>query len=232
MNQIIEISEKLETNVDFISSQELQDAKNLAKARVHYFKSLGWLQFSNEELLSEAYSGISEAMCRFNPDKGTVKQTKFTSYAYFWIDKKIQEYIARYKTMLSGNLSEHWRNEIPYTMSIDMMVTSEDSGGIDHIFGLRDNDMTIEEKIENDEKTSRIKELLNVILEELEPMESTCFQLLNGIGTISGEPMSIKEISKSVELPAAVVISIIENTKHKLHNISAKFVNIYKEIAK
>lgn len=217
----IELTEQLATDIDFVSVKELTDAENLARARVFYFRSIGWYQFSTEELLSTAMAAVSEAICRFNPQLGTVKDTKFTSYAYFWIDKYLKEYITRNKTMLSGSLNEHWNNEIPYTQSYDAMQSDSDSPGIDHIQGIRDNEETAEEKMISDDNKLRIHELVQTMLSTLDPVKSTCYKLSFGIGTISGEPMQPREIAKSLCMPIDEVLNVLDeitiSLKQKAH---------------
>jgi RNA polymerase sigma factor (sigma-70 family) len=214
--QTLNITETISTTVDFISNDELIDAQNLAKSRVYYFKSLGWLQFTNDELIAEAYAGITESILRFNPDKGSVKNTKFTSYAYFWIDKKIKEYIARNKSLLSGNLSECWRGDVPYTTSIDSYGEKDDSAGIDHLGFIADESETIDVVLIRKERQQKCKDLFSKLMENLAPMESLCYQLINGIGTISGKPMTIREIAESIEVSVGTVHSYISSANHKI----------------
>ena len=226
----IVLTDSISTEIDFVSYSEIKDAEDLARARVHYFRSLGWYQFSTEELFAEACYGISEAICRFNPGLGTVKDTKFTSYAYFWIDKRIQEYIARNKTMLSGNLSELWTNEVPYTQSFDAIAENPDNGGIDHIYGIRDNDDNAEESMIHADVSESIKNLVAELMSMLDPFESTCYRLSFGIGTVSGEPMQPKEIAKSMNTTIEEVLKTIDNVSVKLREQSAALKETYTEL--
>lgn len=221
------------TPYDFVTRMELQDADNIAKARVNYFRQVGWTQFTPEELLSEARLGISIAIVRFNPARGSVKDTKFTSYAYFWINKYIQEYIARNKSMLSGTLAECWRDEMPYTSSYDQFAADSDTAGLDHMKSLRDISDNIDEQLDKVAIQSRCKRMFGMVMQMLDPMESLVFKLNNGIGTISGEPMQIREIARSTEISAARVEDILNSVREKLHTIGEnqelrkQFSNIY-----
>ena len=61
----------------FVTETELKDAMNMASARATHYQQIGWTMFTKEELKGAANEGIAEALIRFEPSRGGVKDTKF-----------------------------------------------------------------------------------------------------------------------------------------------------------
>lgn len=219
------------TEQPIITEKDMADAINLCEATVTKYQQLGWTQFTRDELISAGYEGICEATVLFDPNKGTVKRTKFTSYAYFWIRKYIQEYIAKNKTMASGSISECYRGDVGYTQSIDAYATNPDTGGIDHLGYLACDSENIEEILSNQCLEQERKDLLAEMFSELSFEQSLVYKLYNGIGTVDGEPMTIREIASAMECSIGKVHGLIKSVTEELPSLQAKyaerFANIY-----
>jgi RNA polymerase sigma factor (sigma-70 family) len=212
-----------------VSMQDIDDTMNLAKARVFHYQQQGWTMFSKDELLSAAYEGISEAIIRFDPNKGSVKQTKFSSYAYFWIEKYIMEYITNNKSTLSGTAAEKWSGRLPYAESIEALDDRQSNRmGQDHYawLGFTDQRYSIDSK----EAIEGMKNLFTKLFKELEPQERLCMQLSIGIGTISGAPMRVTEIARMTRMKTIEVTEILQVAMSKLQASSKKYERDYAEI--
>lgn len=225
----IDCNEELSTPIDYVTKQELRDAQNLAKARVYFYRHTGWMQFSANELLSAAYEGISCAIVRYDRHKGSVKETKFTSFAYFWINKKIREYISVYKTMLSGKLTDHVNQRVPYTSSFESIMALTDIDDYDHNSFMTDDNSETDTEIVQSELNDELHSIYVKLLSKLQPFEALCIQLLNGIGTVSGNSMTIREIARATETTAAVVQTNIDSAIAKLKSDSAQLWREYQQ---
>lgn len=213
-----------------VSDRDLRDTMNLAKARVYHYQSIGWTCFSKAELLSAAYEGIAEAIIRFEPAKGTVKDTKFSSYAYFWIEKYLKEFITKNKTMLSGTNFELWTGQVPYTNSIDAYDDSaNDSVGSDHKDWLGAG-VEASGLVESMQYSKALQDLLAKIFLELEPIERLVIQLSLGIGTVNKEPLSHRQIAKSCNLTKMTVEQILSNAMQKLQAVKEQYIVEFNEL--
>lgn len=214
----------------YVTENELQDAMRMAQARVYHYQQIGWTMFSKTDLLSAAYEGIAEALIRFEPAKGTVKETKFTSYAYFWIEKYLKEFITKNKTMLTGSSAELWTGEVPYTMSIDVYDSDDRDGiGSDHKDWLG-TDVLASSYIEATEHANQIHELLATMFLELEPMQRLVIQLSIGIGTVAREPLTLREIARSTHLTLKVVEELLQQAHAKMEQIRPKYEKQFADI--
>ena len=212
-----------------VSMQDLDDTMNLAKARVFHYQQQGWTMFSKDELLGAAYEGISEAIIRFDPDKGTVKQTKFSSYAYFWIDKYIMEYITSNKSILAGTAADKWTGKLPYAASIEALDDkASNKMGQDHYAWLGFTDQQYD--IDSKEAMAGMKNLFIKLFKELEPQERLCMQLSIGIGTVDGRPLQIYEIARMTRLRRVDVHALMASAMQKLQASSKKYEADYAEI--
>jgi RNA polymerase sigma factor (sigma-70 family) len=208
---------------DNITSADLKEAMNIAKARAYHYQSIGWTMFSREELVSAANEGICEAMVRFEPTKGTVKDTKFTSYAYFWIEKYLKEYITKNKTMLNGTGGELWSGQVPYTRSIDALDCSDsNTAGSDHKDWLGTNVLP-SSSIEASERSKNVSNLIAKIFMELDSLDRLCIQLHLGIGTIDSMPLSIRAIARQTCMTRTIVEQRLANAYAKMQECKCKY---------
>lgn len=223
MNQYVTCNEH-------VTSQDLKDTMNLAKARAYHYQSIGWTMFSREELISAAYEGVSEALIRFQPDKGTVKDTKLSSYAYFWIEKYLKEYITKNKTILNGSTVEMWTGQVPYTNSIDALDTgADDQMGSDHKDWLA-TDEDAASNIDKQERNQDINDLLATIFLELEPKERLVIQLSLGIGTIQHIQLTNREIARQTNMRVYEVDEILARAYQKVYESKQKYAEQFEEL--
>lgn len=206
-----------------VTDIDLRDAMNMAKARVRHYQQTGWTMFAFNELLGAANEGIAEALCRFEPTKGTVKDTKFTSYAYFWIEKYLKEYITKNKTLLAGTNAELWTGQVPYTTSIDAYDDKDsDEAGSDHKDWLGTN-VSASALIESSEHTEAIQQLLSKVMLELDASERLVLQLSLGIGTVNKEQLDVKSIAKSCNMTKPAVQALLASAMSKLQALRDKY---------
>lgn len=210
-----------------ITEQDYKDARQIAKTRAFHYIQCGWTQFQMDELLSAAYEGVCEAAVRFDPYKGNLKDTKFTSYAYFWIEKYIKEYIASNKSVVSGSLSDCWTGKVPYAMSIDAYDTGDtDQAGSDHKDWLGTCD-SIEDAMSNSETTAEKLDMLSELLLKLEPLERLVIQLSVGIGTLNGQAMTVRQIAHAIEHKPIDTQNILDSAYAKLMSYKEDYAEAY-----
>lgn len=211
----------------YVTETDLQNAINMAKARVYHYQQIGWTMFSRADLLSAANEGIAEALVRFEPSKGSIKDTKFTSYAYFWIEKYIKEYITHNKTMLTGTAFELWTGAVPYTISIDAYDDPDrDEVSSDHKDWLGTS-VSASANIEASQRQRDMQALLSQMLMHLEPAERLVMQLSIGIGTVFHKPMTIPEIAKATKQTKKVVEQLMQAATSKMQAAKSKYKRQY-----
>lgn len=211
----------------YVTEADLRNAINMAKARVFHYQQIGWTMFSKDDLLSAANEGIAEALVRFEPSKGSVKETKFTSYAYFWIEKYLKEYITHNKTLLAGTSFELWTGAVPYAMSIDAYDDPDrDDASSDHKDWLGTS-VSASANIEAIQRQKDINALLGQLFMHLEPAERLVMQLSLGIGTVYHEPMTIPEIAKATKQTKAAVELLMHNATMKMQDAKTKYKRRY-----
>lgn len=230
MERSVTLEKQTSCTADFISPKEYNDAIGIVKARVHYYRNAGWLQFSTDDLCSAGYNGIVEASIRFNPSKGTVRETKFTSYAYFWINKCIQEYIARNKSMLSGTLADCYRGSVDDTISIDQYTDAENSGGQDHLGFIAVTDDDVVETMTKPYLQQKTKALVDTMLMELPDQLRLVWSLAHGLGTVNGDGLDIRGIAKALECTKQYAENLLNEARTAMASISAKYQAEYQEI--
>lgn len=215
-----------------IGQDDLDNAMRMAQVKAVDFFKKGWgEQFSIEELISSAQMGVCEAMLRFNPTKGTIKHTKFTSYAFFWIRKYLQEYVTQHKTILSGTMGEKYEGLVPGTQSIDALNDKENDGpGQDHMSFMTSNVDIFEDFVEQEQRTQR-KILFKQMIAELEPNEMLAYCLRYGIDTVTGLPMRDREIAKAMGIKVADAKALADKADERMHGelrekYAAKFAQI------
>ena len=203
-----------------ITAADYNNAMNMARAMAVQLRNKGWTRFTVKELMDAGFEGIAEAAVRFEPTKGTVRLTKFTSYAYFWIRKMQQEYIARNKSMLSGSLGECYMGLVPYTDSIDAMDDKSDSDHVrsGHCFGLTSDTFSYLDTVDTETLRQR-RDLLAAMFARLPELERTAYMLSNGIGTVTGENMTVREIAAAMEISIGRVSFLVNNAKAIIANM-------------
>lgn len=214
-------------NNPYINENDITDARNMAKAMSYEFLSSGWNRVCTaDDLISAAYEGIAEAIVKFDPNKGTVKQTKFTSYAYFWIRKYLQMYVTKAKTLLSGSMSDAYRGLIPTSTSIDAIGTSYDEAGADHNGWLADGDEA-DTAITAGERNLECLELLHAMLAELPDFERTTYALSVGLGTLSGQAMTPRQMAHAMDCTVAMVNDGLKRAQMLMNRIKLAYVDSY-----
>lgn len=200
-----------------VSNEELMNAMSYAKARVWAHLSNGsWQMINRSDLLSAAYEGVTEALHRFEPKRGGVQETKFTSYAHFWIEKYIKEFIARNRTIVSSSLSDSFRGLTPYAYSID--IQDDDAPSQDHQIGLKQDCVDLVEQSECNQAKSK---LVKLFLKKLDSdFDRTCLQLHFGIQTIDNKAKNIKEIAKLTQVSKRIVTESLERSMSMLKQYS------------
>lgn len=218
-------------NCRSIQPSDWTNAMNMARAMAVQLRNKGWTTFTVKELADAGFEGIAEAAHRFEPTKGTVKLTKFTSYAFFWIRKMQQEYIAKNKSMLSGTMAECYGGLVPYTASIDAMddKSNDDHAGSDHCIGLT-SDIDIWQDMVDAETTRQRRDLLSTMFARLPELERTAYLLSNGIGTVTGENMTVRQIAAAMQISIGHVSALVNNAKSLLNNMKAEFQIAYDDI--
>jgi hypothetical protein len=155
------------------------------------------------------------------PEAGTVKDTKFTSFAYPWINKYIREHITRNKTMVSGGLAALYNNEAGFTISVDAFDDrGSDQAGSDHKWWLADTSCNVHEAIESKERMHDIKTLVREICSDLDITERTAIYLHFGIDTINGVHNDICRVAKMLEISHETAEMIIAGAFEK-HAVDA-----------
>lgn len=211
----------------YITPMDLQDTMSLARARAVHYQRSGWHMFEINELISAAYEGIAEATIRFNPSKGTVKDTKFSSYAYFWIEKYLKAFITVNKTMVKGTAHELYTGQVGYTSSIDAYDdTAFDGSGSDHKFWLADASQA-SDKIEQAETDIARHNILMRMLKHLDRLDRTVLCLSLGIGTVDREPLSVKDIAIAMHMTKPKVEAVLSKANAELARISVQFTAAY-----
>jgi RNA polymerase sigma factor (sigma-70 family) len=214
----------------FVTDQDLKDAMNLASARAYHYQQVGWTMFTREELKSAALEGIAEAIIRFEPTRGSVKDTKFTSYAYFWIEKYLKEYITNNKSMLSASNCEKWQGKVPYVNSYDAYDANDNDGaGSDHKDWLGAG-IIASDAMEANERSIACNDLLTSMLLKLDHIERLCMQLSLGIGTLYGKQMEVKQIAKALRISKVQVRLILGNAQNKLKAYKEEYAKQYNNI--
>lgn len=171
-----------------------------------------------DDLIQEGNSGLIEAAKRFTPDK----DTKFITYAQFWIRKYLNESIVEhgrtvriphnqeyeiYKEKVKGDYDRNLTN-----VEIDKPFNDDDST----TFG----DMLLTEDFvdpfEKEEQNSQLK----FFLEQLTPEEVQIIKLFYGIEETKS--LSTREVSKIVGIDEVKVNRILKIARHKMRKVISK----------
>jgi RNA polymerase sigma factor (sigma-70 family) len=216
--------------VAIVNEQEISDAMNYAKAKVHSYMKSWHSKFSKQELESAAFEGIAEAIQRFEPKNGSVQDTKFTSYAHFWIEKYIKTYIANNKTILSGSLHDLWVGSVPYAYSID--DNNDDGPSSDCTAMVKDKSEknSADFVLIKSETDAGTQELLNRILSRLSGLDKIVVQLHFGIDTIDDKSMTIKEIAKNLGISSAKAQGHLDSAMTNLSDCKQELMQLYLEM--
>jgi len=214
-----------------ITPADYNNAMHMARAMAVQLRNKGWTKFTVKELQDAGFEGIAEAAVRFEPTKGTVRLTKFTSYAYFWIRKMQQEYIAKNKSILSGSMTECYLGMVPYTDSIDAMDDNSESdhAGSDHCAGLVSDTDIYQDMIDSETLRQR-RDLLASMFARLPELERTAYMLSNGIGTVNGTNMTVREIAAAMDISIGRVSFLVNNAKALIQAMRNDFEATYNDI--
>ena len=171
-----------------------------------------------DDLIQEGNSGLIEAAKRFTPDK----DTKFITYAQFWIRKYLNESIVEhgrtvriphnqeyeiYKEKVKGDYDRNLTN-----VEIDKPINEDGS------FTMGDMLLTEDfvDPFEKDEQSSQ----LSFFLEQLTPEEVQIIKLFYGIEETKS--LSTREVSKIVGVDEAKVNRMLKVARHKMRKVISK----------
>ena len=171
-----------------------------------------------DDLIQEGNSGLIEAAKRFTPDKNT----KFITYAQFWIRKYLNETIVEhgrtvrlphnqeydiYKEKISGSYDRNLTN-----VELDKPI---DEDGTDKLgdFILSED---FSDPFEKEEQTSQLK----FFLEQLTPQEIQIIKLFYGIEETKS--LSTREVSKIVGMDEVMVNRMLKVARHKMRKVISK----------
>jgi RNA polymerase primary sigma factor len=171
-----------------------------------------------DDLIQEGNSGLIEAAKRFTPDK----DTKFITYAQFWIRKYLNESIVEhgrtvriphnqeyeiYKEKVKGDYDRNLTN-----VEIDKPINE------DGYFTIGDMLLTEDfvDPFEKEEQNSQLK----FFLEQLTPEEVQIIKLFYGIEETKS--LSTREVSKIVGIDEVKVNRILKIARHKMRKVISK----------
>ncbi len=171
-----------------------------------------------DDLIQEGNRGLIEAARRFTPDK----DTKFITYAQFWIRKYLNESIVEfgrtvklphnqeydiYKQKVSGEWEGNLRNvEIDKPLDMDDPQTIGDN-------------LLKEDFVDPFEKEEQNQKLI-FFLEQLTPQEVQIIKLFYGIEETKS--LSTREVSKIVNVDEAKVNRILKIARQKMRKAITK----------
>lgn len=171
-----------------------------------------------DDLIQEGNRGLIEAAKRFTPDK----DTKFITYAQFWIRKYLNESIVEhgrtvriphnqeyeiYKEKVRGDYDRNLTN-----VEIDKPINEDGS------FTMGDMLLTEDfvDPFEKDEQSSQ----LSFFLEQLTPEEVQIIKLFYGIEETKS--LSTREVSKIVGVDESKVNRMLKVARHKMRKVISK----------
>jgi RNA polymerase primary sigma factor len=171
-----------------------------------------------DDLIQEGNRGLIEAARRFTPDK----DTKFITYAQFWIRKYLNESIVEYgrtvklphnqeydiyKQKVSGEWEGNLRN-----VEIDKPLDTDDPQTIG-------DNLLKEDFVDPFEKEEQNQKLI-FFLEQLTPQEVQIIKLFYGIEETKS--LSTREVSKIVNVDEAKVNRILKIARQKMRKAITK----------
>ena len=171
-----------------------------------------------DDLIQEGNRGLIEAAKRFTPDK----DTKFITYAQFWIRKYLNESIVEhgrivkiphnqeyeiYKEKISGNYDRNLSN-----VEIDRQIGDEDSS----TFG----DLFLSEEFSDPFEKEDQNQKLSFLLSQLTLDEIKIIKLFYGIEETKS--LSTREVGKIVGLEEAKVNRILKMARYKMRKVISK----------
>ena len=171
-----------------------------------------------DDLIQEGNRGLIVAAKRFTPDK----DTKFITYAQFWIRKYLNESIVEhgrtvkiphnqeyeiYKEKISGNYDRNLSN-----VEIDRQIGDEDSS----TFG----DLFLSEEFSDPFEKEDQNQKLSFLLNQLTLDEIKIIKLFYGIEETKS--LSTREVGKIVGLEEAKVNRILKMARYKMRKVISK----------
>jgi len=171
-----------------------------------------------DDLIQEGNRGLIEAAKRFTPDKNS----KFITYAQFWIRKYLNESIVEfgrtvrlphnqeydiYKQKVSGEWSGNLSN-----VEIDKPIDDEDGNTLGTI--LLSEDFT--DPFEKEEQNNQLAYFLKQLTRE----EIQIIKLYYGIEQTTS--LSTRDVAKKVGLEEAKVNRILKIARHKMRKVITK----------
>jgi RNA polymerase primary sigma factor len=171
-----------------------------------------------DDLIQEGNSGMIEAAKRFTPDKNT----RFITYAQFWIRKYLNESIVEfgrtvklphnqeydiYKEKVSGEYERNLHN-----VEIDKPISDEDDTSI--------GDMILSENFKDPFEKEEQNQQLLFFLSHLTEEETKIIKLFYGIEETKS--LSTREVSKIVGLDEPKVNRILKMARYKMRKAITK----------
>lgn len=206
-----------------VTAEDYENAMHMGRALAKRLRDMGWQRFSMNDLIGAANEGIAEAALRFEPTKGRVQLTKFTSYAYFWIRKKLLQYVTVNKTLLSAKEYEHACGYVPSTLYLDKFDDDNNDGpGTDHMGFLVSNEDFYQTLITNEARLAS-QNLLASMLARLPEKERTAYMLSVGLGTVMGEGLTVRQIAHAMNISIGKVSFLVNNAKRLLNELKAEY---------
>lgn len=207
--------------VSIVSKQEWQDAMKLAKTiAIGYQKK--WTNYTIQELYSVGCEGLCEAALRFEPKKGVVQDTKFTTYARPWIVKWVLLYCEYAKHTVSGT-----PRDVSKEFSIDYVT--DDGLDTEHKSWMSSSsDYNSDNEVKKQEHKTELSEILQFLLSKLDSLEIIVVQMYFGINTLNDKAYSVKEIAKELELRVYKAQEILNDALEKLsehRQLIVKYLN-------
>jgi RNA polymerase primary sigma factor len=171
-----------------------------------------------DDLIQEGNRGLIEAAKRFTPDK----DTKFITYAQFWIRKYLNESIVEfgrtvkiphsqeykiYKEKVSGEYNRNLSN-----VEIDRPIDGEDSNTLGDL--VLSEDFT--DPFEKEEQNQKLSFLLSQLSEE----EIKIIKLFYGIEETKS--LSVRGVSNLVGMDEVKVGRMLKIARHKMRKVISK----------
>jgi RNA polymerase primary sigma factor len=171
-----------------------------------------------DDLIQEGNQGLIEAAKRFTPDKNT----KFITYAQFWIRKYLNESIVEfgrtvklphnqeydiYKQKVSGEYERNLSN-----VEIDKPISDEDDTSLGDLI-LSEN---FQDPFEKEEQNKQLSFFLSHLTEE----EIKIIKLYYGIEETNS--LSTREVSKIVGIEEPKVNRILKTARYKMRKAITK----------
>jgi RNA polymerase primary sigma factor len=140
---------------------------SIARKYHNYFH---WMEF--EELLDEGNFGLLQAIDHYNPDRNI----RFTTYSWFWIVKKVQDYVTKLLVFLKvpdkvlknlRKINKIFEKSITHNIHVKLDdITKEMDIEMDELrellsdFSAKDTPFSLDKYIDGDEERNTLKDVL------------------------------------------------------------------------